>query len=116
MSRLIDADALIKRLEDLAADSWNKESGASLYLCDFADLVDDFPSAHHWIPCTERLPEPNEMHILTVEHGKGNRFIGVGFMEKDGRWGNYLGFELEATPIAWMPFPEIYQGEENECN
>ena len=42
--RLIDADALIKQLEAMANDEWNKHVGASKGLEDAIDIVDDAPT------------------------------------------------------------------------
>lgn len=39
--RLIDADELIKQLEALANDEWNKQVGSSKGLEDVIDIVDD---------------------------------------------------------------------------
>lgn len=41
--RLIDADKLIKQLEMIANDEWNKQVGSSKGLEDAIDIVDDTP-------------------------------------------------------------------------
>ena len=41
--RLIDADELIKQLEMIANDEWNKQVGSSKGVEDAIDIVDDTP-------------------------------------------------------------------------
>ena len=41
--KLIDADELIKQLEMIANDEWNKQVGSSKVLEDVIDIIDDTP-------------------------------------------------------------------------
>ena len=73
--------------------------------------VEGVPSAQpepQWIPCSERLPEEDQICIVTddtqrcaYEYG----FHNDTYDEVNG-W-TYLGHKI----IAWMPLPEPYKGE-----
>ena len=82
------------------------------------------PSAEpepHWIPVTERLPEEKQDVLIAFKHN-----MAVGFWEdilNDGgqAWyansgnGWFTGTEAvddDGYPIAWMPLPEPWKGEE----
>ena len=71
-------------------------------------------TAHpNWIPLEEKIPDTNVDVLLQF---KSN--MGVGFYE-DGDWAINTGDGIysligygEEKPIAWMPLPEPYRGEE----
>ena len=61
-----------------------------------------------WIPCSERLPEHNQICIVTDETRRCAYEYGLHdetYDEENG-W-TYLGHKI----IAWMPLPEPYKGE-----
>lgn len=70
-----------------------------------------------WIPCSERLPEPEKEVLLQFEN---NMVVGFFFVEGghfDGTT-NWYGLadddcytDCDAKPIAWQPLPEPYKGE-----
>lgn len=67
------------------------------------------PSAQQWIPVAERLPEENQVCIVTDETREGTyeyRFCKQTYDEEQG-W-TYLRHRI----IAWMPLPEPYEGEQ----
>lgn len=84
-----------------------------------------------WIPCSERLPEKHQMVITTIigtdviRMSPGETFedalarvrnhvcVSVGYIEDDG-WYGADGFPQIVKPIAWMPLPEAYGGQEDE--
>lgn len=66
-----------------------------------------------WIPVTEALPEEDIDVLLQFPKN-----MGVGYQE-DGFWNIVTGNDMysgldegEAKPIAWMPLPEPWKGEE----
>lgn len=82
-----------------------------------------------WIPCAERLPEEGQMVIVTI---RGHDLIlcddgetleeaidrvmqmlrvSVGFLYDDG-WFGVDGYAMMVQPVAWMPLPEPWKGEE----
>ena len=79
--------------------------------------IGNLPSAQpeqRWIPCSERLPQPNE------EDADG--FIKA-YLVQDGRWMDVArwngdcwiawGYGTALTNVtAWMPLPEPYKGDD----
>lgn len=84
-----------------------------------------------WIPCSERLPEKHQMVITTIKGvdlfrecadknffealatAQKRTWVSVGYLGDDG-WYGADGFPQIVQPIAWMPLPEAYGGEEDE--
>lgn len=68
-----------------------------------------------WIPCSERLPEPDEYILLSFSNYSG--LVLGRYEEDDGGGAFYEGDSL--TPLtqydvfvnAWMPLPKPYRGE-----
>ena len=66
-----------------------------------------------WIPCSERPPKKLEDVLLQFSHN-----MGVGFLDDDGWYvntGDRIYSEVgkdEENPIAWMPLPKQYGGEQ----
>lgn len=101
--RLIDADAI--PWTDLNGDNPNSDLKV---LITFADKVNRMPTIEqpHWIPCSERLPEENQICIVTDETMKNTyeyRFCKETYDEIQG-W-TYMRHRI----IAWMPLPEPYE-------
>lgn len=73
----------------------------------------------NWIPVSERLPEYDELVLVTVK-GKYNNItfenaIELAFYDKDEGW--ILGAEpdwLDPNVTAWMPLPKPYKAGEQE--
>ena len=97
--RLIDADYL---------KTWFGEK--DLYTYDYIICtIDDAPTVKpepHWIPCSERLPEPRIDVWCNSDLGEIPGF----YDETTETW--YRGDYLELLVNAWMPLPESYQPEE----
>lgn len=71
-----------------------------------------------WIPCSERLPNPEEYILLSFENYTG---LDIGRYEKDGENDNFYPGDEEETYAsyglivnAWMPLPEPYKEGEDE--
>ncbi len=60
-----------------------------------------------WIPCRERLPEDENIVLVTTETKKGLRNVNRAYCI-DGFW---HGNGSMARVIAWMPLPEPYDDE-----
>ena len=77
------------------------------------------PSAQQWIPVAERLPEPKDEVLLTMDY-KGRRYVELGNIWSDGTVHTYVDEYL--TPdgrkyrkvIAWCPLPEPWKGGPDE--
>lgn len=110
MSKLIYVDKLKKDILDLP-NCYNGFSDTYDKAC-IIGVIDEQPTVEErkWIPCSERLPQPNE------EGADG--FIKA-YLVQDGRWMDVArwngdcwiawGYGTALTNvIAWMPLPEPY--------
>ena len=61
-----------------------------------------------WIPVSERLPENDEMMLVTCRAKNGNVSVNRAYY-MDGFW---HGSGSMAGVMAWMPLPEPYREEE----
>ena len=126
--RLIDADLIDEQ------ELYNCES-----VLEAIDYIMEQPTVNTWIPCSERLPEP-EVNVLIYQiYNKTNQFakitIGHLHQESDLRrkpYWEYIGYgqdmvypKLESHHradficpgcehvIAWQPLPSVWKGENN---
>ena len=101
MTRLIDADALMNRIDHDTAFSALLEE-----LLDAQPIVDIEP---HWIPCSEQLPEDDRSKVVTLANGNAE----VGYYSNGDWWcvGDKVTLENQ-TVIAWMPLPKPYEVKE----
>lgn len=66
-------------------------------------------SAQQWIPCSERLPYSQE-DVLCDEDGH----VILGFYtDEEIGWHDTHSYRI--YPTAWMPLPEPYREEDNQC-
>ncbi len=75
-------------------------------LHDVIGKIKEQPKIEDWIPCSERLPEPETVVLFTNKNGQ----VGIGRLSEAGNWyisdsdGRFL-----VSVIAWMPLPEPYK-------
>ena len=106
--RLIDADALIKFIDNRYDITWKDdyEGGIKDACTDILEEINKMPTIEpqQWIPCSERLPEERQEVLVTVNNGA--IYTDVDKWISDSFWyhGHYV--------IAWMPLPEPYKGEQ----
>ena len=80
--------------------------------------LEDEEESGGWIPCGERLPEPDEYILLSFSNYSG--LVLGRYEEDDGGGAFYEGDSL--TPLtqydvfvnAWMPLPEPYREVDDE--
>ena len=106
--RMIDADALVDKLEQIISDY----TSHGIYPSDFdiryaIDMVEDTPTLtppNEWVSVYDRLPEPGE-RVLATDCG----FVGEFYINKRGKWQRYnvnCSELLMALDILyWMPLP-----------
>ena len=125
MSDLISRQAAIEKTDCLYRDTKNDEAfmitGYNHALSDMRAILKSLPSVQEqqWIPVTERLPKEKEDVLLAF---KQNMIVGF--------WENVLGDDVtwyansgdgwmtgteavdnDGIPLAWMPLPSAYEGE-----
>lgn len=62
---------------------------------------------NQWIPCSERLPEPGEYYLVTVQFLGWN---GTEYREIDIAEYEYDGWDKANTVLAWCELPKPYEG------
>lgn len=106
---LIDADALINELNNSRYPGAPYiDAGISIAIGKVCDAPTINPEPK-WIPCSERLPE-DYTDVFVYLFGSPSPYIA---WIEDTHW--YTGdFEVdrEDEPVAWMPLPEPYKGEQ----
>lgn len=121
MSRLIDADALIKNIEtDRDASDmprmWYQGIEYAINHIIHATTIEPEP---HWIPCSERLPEKAyDQYWVCTDTGYQcqcrwtDDVYGLG---SSGEW-TWKIFDIPqySHVVAWMPLPEPYKAERRE--
>lgn len=113
--RLIDADAMLVRLEE-----WNTSDSTDKALYNFTlNRILEQPTIEpesNWISCKERLPE-EEVDVLCCRNNKTIAIMhfnpvlttrypkGFSVVENNFSW-------RQDNVVAWMPLPEPYQPKE----
>lgn len=121
--RLIDADALIQYMNDQKI-SFNADVNEAILnartIGNYAEYVDRVceiayergkEEALQWIPCSRELPKEDE-EVLVYLYGKVPY---LAYIDSKGQWNTeYFTIGEYHSPLAWMPLPEPYGGDENE--
>jgi hypothetical protein len=63
-----------------------------------------------WIPCSERLPEEDEVVLITNKWHEVDKALYIG----DERFDIIINYLQKEEVIAWMPLPEPYSESEDE--
>lgn len=62
-----------------------------------------------WIPCSERLPEKEELVLVTVWND-----VVIAWRNRYGGWESAEDMYEKGDVIAWMPLPSPYKGGDTE--
>lgn len=117
--RLIDADALMSSvLKWLPPDPCGQEDKEYPFETDICvSMLQEIAEAPtiepepEWIPVSERLPEPNEMVLISVNGEVDADWIAVdntGY----GCWYRTMRHAIDID--AWMPLPESYKEKKDD--
>ena len=107
MTRLIDADVLMQKIETyLPTFSINPSK--------IVELVENAPIVKRphaeWIPCSERLPEEQGQYYVSG----GNKVWICDFLIFSNFKGGWCNNVSNPVVEAWMPLPEPYKKEGEE--
>ena len=122
--RLIDADLLLKEIEE----NYDLNYGEILINPNnFYDIVEQQPTISKmetttWIPCSERMSEENGRYLVTYHHKSYGNYLPlfddtyVRIMRfQNERWVFPINIDKEARSdefkevIAWQPLPKPYR-------
>lgn len=93
---------------------------------DCGTIFDDIPSAQQWIACSERLPENEDIYLVTFDKSNlldnEKQVSDAYWINNQWQYGVLESYERrmpklvvepieELKVIAWMPLPEPYKGE-----
>ena len=113
--RLIDADALIERLqndaEHMVDGIFKLAVHSTINDIKHAPTVESERKENDWNLCSDRLPEKEGRYLITVDKN-GERDVNEEFFyfRKDGT----PSWHLSENVSAWMPLPEPYGGEQDD--
>lgn len=119
--RLIDADVLKEMIPTTSVDMFEECRNCSLlYKEQVLELIDMTPTIDQWIPCSERLPEPNRHDALNVDvyylaqTEFGDMIVASYNESHEGTkwWEQIYSYRIfDDEIVAWMPLPEPWKGE-----
>ena len=98
------AIAFLSNLIDHDAEAWGCAQEIPIFKTALEALTSD-----GWVPCSERLPEENEIVLTTINCGDEGRDIMFASCCENvwqDAYANNLGV------LAWRPLPEPWKGEE----
>lgn len=88
----------------------NDEYGYSNRFHEFTEECLKLPSVTpqtRWIPVSERLPEEEDLYIVSVKNDHDRRYSKTCWFHGNGNWFSRQDVE------AWMPLPESYNAEKD---
>ena len=63
-----------------------------------------------WIPCSERLPKTGDSVLVTYSDGE----VDIIWSARPKAWVKYEEAKNLIYPVAWMPLPKPWKGEDDE--
>lgn len=111
MSRLIDADAVVKWYWDEFVDKHGFSPQETRFsIRDIEMNLSNIPTAGKWIPVSERLPVDYTLNLVTfIDKDNDLPIVDIAFYRYKQFHNKDFGL-LEV--IAWQPLPKPYEVEE----
>lgn len=104
---LISRQAAIDLAKDLCVPT--KDGSTYRHRCIDPDTIRELPSAQRWIPVSERLPGDEGWYLVTDDSG-GVRWLEVEYYDPESGLKPFCTIQ---NPVAWMPLPEPWKGEDD---
>ena len=109
--RLIDADALIDKTDDRYSlhEIGRRERDDIVDALEYAPTIQPEP---HWIPVTERLPNRDELVLVTYKTTSKIHLCKYLDDGSENSWWSYIDYccAWNNVILAWMPLPEPFKG------
>lgn len=112
--RLIDADALIEKIDKYLCKPCSSYYGVTCSCCkvdDVNDIIIESPTVDRWIPCNERMPEEkngqSEEVLVRIKVNKN-----FSYYEFDYTSGGVWLCHNSCNVTHWMPILDIPKEEE----
>lgn len=111
-------DDLIRRQDVLALSKDVTLKNGAKHRCVDTTEINLLPSVHQWIPCSERMPNPNEIDGNVIKYYLVQNVFGDMLVcDWNGKeWRLIYSYESEMPEdvVAWMPLPKPYEAERKE--
>ena len=109
--RLIDANALIDKTDDRYSlhEIGRRERDDIVDALEYAPTIQPEP---HWIPVTERLPNRDELVLVTYKTTSKIHLCKYLDDGSENSWWSYIDdcCAWNNVILAWMPLPEPFKG------
>lgn len=134
MADLIERDALIDYMKQIYCERiessrekcsacvkgrWRGVECSACWVNDCIDDIENAPAVNRWIPCSERLPEPNEtvLYVWRSKNGNVSVLHGWHFENRvENAWHQSgIGMSRPNEEVThWMPLPEPPESDAQE--
>lgn len=123
MTDLISRQAAIDALEgEITVTGRANARVVRDYVNLICNRINRLPTVQQWIPCSERLPKPNEevdhlWRYYLVQNEYGDMMVATyrGNRKGESWWEQmYVYRPTEDAIVAWMPLPDPYMPERSE--
>lgn len=115
MQRLIDANALTKRYQQMMEYEHNYNAAPISWVAAFEEFIDSIENAQTvdgWISVKDRMPEKNGDYLAYTRDGIVWPYY---FTAISGVWEDALGYSTD-TVTHWMSLPEPPKEGKPECD
>ena len=102
--RLIDADALMARLDKLS-DLIFEHCRRGLTFADVEEVIDNAPTVMEWVSVEEELPQPGKVVLLAFPKNRGLTEMGY-LCDSRKRLCLIVKNSIAEYATHWMPLPE----------
>ena len=107
---MIDEKKLIEEIKYLLFNS-EMLSPRWFAINEMLEIIKRQPKVGEWIPCSERLPETDDVVLITVFNIDNNKLFVTPAVYQHPFFCTWNTLAPEDKVIAWQPLPEPWEGE-----
>ena len=116
MGRMIELDAVVEVLNQLARENFSLADGFQIYLDALQDVetkVKALPSAQQqWIPCSKEMPPKNGRYLVTEKDAFEDIKVRFRYWNTECLWSGWSGDQMDEV-LAWCELPKPWEGGQN---